>query len=147
MELLVRTRYLLSILGVFLLSIFPAIAQEAQSDSDVGTARRPREMASPTNGKSAKSIEKQRKRAERATKKAAKEAKKQQQLLKAIAKKEKSIQKTERKIGKLETKLSKGQAKETLSPLDIADLKKKIDRLQIDMIADKERLATLRRRL
>lgn len=90
--------------------------------------------------------EKERKKAEKAQKKAEKEAKKMERLAKAIGKKRKSIDKTERKIEKLQRKLSKGKSKGKLSPVDEMEMNQKIDKLKIEVVKEKNKLAKLERK-
>ena len=90
--------------------------------------------------------EKERKKAEKAQKKAEKEAKKRKRLAKAIGKKRKSIDKTERKIQKLQAKLSKGKSKGKLSPVDEMEMNQKIDKLKIEVVKEKNKLAKLERK-
>ncbi len=86
------------------------------------------------------------KKARKAKKRAEKEAKKQQRLVKNINKKRKSIDKNERKIKKLQSKLLKQKTKGKLTRVDELEMNQKIDKVRIDILKEKEKLAKLERK-
>lgn len=90
--------------------------------------------------------EKAQKKAEKAQKKAEKAVKKQEKALKAIANKKKAIDKNERKIRKLQSKLAKGRSKGKASPVDEMKINQKINKLDLTIAKDKEKLTKLQQK-
>lgn len=90
--------------------------------------------------------EKARKKAEKAQKKAEKAVKKQEKLLKGIANKKKAIDKNERKIRKFHSKLAKGRSKGKASPVDEMKINQKINKLELTITKDKEKLTKLQQK-
>ncbi len=87
--------------------------------------------------------EKAQKKAEKAKKKAEKEIKKKEKLAKAIASKKKGIAKNESKIKKLQNKLAKAKQKGKMSSVDEMEINHKINKLELAIVKDKEKLDKL----
>jgi len=90
--------------------------------------------------------EKAQKKAEKAQKKAEKAVKKQEKLTKAIASKKKGIKKSEAKIRKLQNKMAKNKSKGKVSPVDEMEINQKINKLELSIAKDKEKLGKLQQK-
>ena len=63
-----------------------------------------------------------------------------------ISKKRKSIDKSEHKITKLQSKLLKQKSKGKLTSVDELEMNQKIDKIRLDIIKEKQKLAKLERK-
>ncbi|NNK75858.1 MAG: hypothetical protein HKP42_07325 [Maribacter sp.] len=93
-----------------------------------------------------KKVEKEEKKAakaEKELKKEEKEQRKERKLENGIVTKQRTISKNEKKVISLKQKLVKGKEKGKLSPVDIDKMNSKIDKLQLEIARDKEKLAKL----
>ncbi|NNK19237.1 MAG: hypothetical protein HKP49_08810 [Maribacter sp.] len=93
-----------------------------------------------------KKVEKEEKKAakaEKELKKEEKEQRKERKLENGIVTKQRTISKNEKKVISLKQKLVKGKEKGKLSPVDIDKMNSKIDKIQLEITRDKEKLAKL----
>jgi lipopolysaccharide export LptBFGC system permease protein LptF len=93
-----------------------------------------------------KKVEKEQKKAakaEKELKKEEREQKKERKLENALVAKQRTISKNGKKVLSLQQKLAKGKEKGKLSPVDMDKLNSKIDKLQLEIAKDKEKLAIL----
>ena len=135
--------YLLAVLILFCFSSYARDVRQAKVSSSLVNLDR---NVQDRNLNAKKDTDKELKKARKAKKKAEKEAKKQQRLVNNISKKRKSIDKSEHKITKLQSKLLKQKSKGKLTSVDELEMNQKIDKIRLDIIKEKQKLAKLERK-
>jgi len=130
---------LLAFLFVFTISISSAQSEDHNTPALAKEEAKERKMV-------IKKVEKEEKKAakaEKELKKEEKEEKKEKKLVNAIESKQRVISKNEKKVVSIQQKLAKGKEKGKLSPVDIDKMNSKIDKLQLGIARDKEKLVKL----
>lgn len=148
-------RIMIGLVAVFLLSK-TANAQEATTTKEAATMviedvsdsdRMAEEVIKRKTAeeKAAKRAEDAARKAEKEKKHAEKELKRREKHQDAIKKRENAIQKKEREIVKLENKITKKKIKGKLTPIDEMEMNQDIDKLKLNIMRDKDKLAKLKR--